>query len=79
MPQRTRVGDQWQECQRCGILTPLSQIVYQNGSYICQRAGCLDSGEKEQRDQLLAEELARDTDEGMDRRVDLQMLAGGDE
>jgi hypothetical protein len=79
MPRPTLVGDQWDECDRCGTLTPMHRFTQQNGLKLCDRPGCVDTLLGDRRDMMVAEELAADTEELTDRRVDLAFFdEGGD-
>lgn len=78
MPRPTKCGDQWKECDRCGILTPMSRLLLMDELILCDRAGCRDTIDKEIHIRLVGQLLAAPTREGEDRRSDLYFLGETD-
>lgn len=80
MPRTHRVGEQWDNCDRCGIETPMSQLrVDEDGFKICHRAGCWDPLPNEHHMKAVARALAAPTLESVDRRPDIYFGMRGDD
>lgn len=82
MPNPLRpVGEQWDVCDRCGFLFPLSQLVKQKGLLICSRRTCFDNLEIERRERNIEQVLGAGVEqEGADMRViDRAFFTGTDE
>jgi predicted nucleic acid binding AN1-type Zn finger protein len=80
-PVNRRVGEQWQTCDRCGFLYPMSKLVKQKGILICTYNKCFDNLDIDRRDlqimQILGEGVQQ---EGADLRlVDRGFFEGFDE
>ena len=59
MPYRAgAIGVPWHNCDRCGIMTRVSQLVFQNGMFVCTVRGCLDNPEGFNRHERIAEVLS---------------------
>jgi len=67
MPRTTKIGDQWRNCARCDILTPLSRLHIEDGLKICDRAGCPDKYRHNYHERMVAYVLNARTEEGTDR------------
>lgn len=66
---RARHGEQWDTCQGCGFLFPMSQLVMQKGSLRCTRKCCFDNLEVERMPQSIMRILGTTPEEeGSDRR-----------
>lgn len=50
-PVNNRKGEQWEHCEQCGFLFPMSALTKQKGKLICTRNHtCFDDLEVERRD-----------------------------
>lgn len=60
--------EQWDICERCGLLYPMGSLVKQKGLLVCTRT-CFDNLEVERRQQLIMRVLGDGiTQEGVDTR-----------
>lgn len=66
MPKTHKIGDQWRNCDRCEILTPLSRLVVEDGLKLCDR-GCRDKLDHNLRERLTARLLSYPSEESTDR------------
>lgn len=82
MPYRAgAIGIPWHNCDRCGIMTRVSQLVFQNGMFVCTVRGCLDNPEGFNRYERIAEVLSDGKTEPqhwLEHRVLDDGLDGGD-
>jgi hypothetical protein len=60
---------QWQLCDRCGLMYPLTQLTRQQGLTVCTRT-CTDNLDNQYRPKQIAEVLAT-PGEGTDERSEL--------
>lgn len=75
-------GEQWDRCDRCGLLFPMSQLVKQKGMLLCTRKySCFDDLEIERRDIMIMQILGTGVEqEGVDlRAIDRGFFEGWDE
>lgn len=84
MPQpKNRVtGEQWQTCDRCGRLFPMSKLVKQKGLLVCtNRLTCFDDLTVERKDMEIEQALNTGVDqEGADtRQADRGFFEGFDD
>lgn len=56
----------WDTCQRCGFIYPLSLLTTQKGLVVCT-VTCLDNLDVEQRPVIIAEVLSTDTEFTQDK------------
>lgn len=72
--------EQWDTCERCGFLYPMSRLVKQKGTLVCVKT-CVDNLMIERREQLIMRILGDGvTQEGVDTRVyDRSFFQGWDE
>ena len=68
MPQALNVikGEQWDQCDRCSLLFPLSALTMQKGMQLCRYD--LDKLEVERRPIEIMRVLSNSLEEGTDRR-----------
>jgi hypothetical protein len=67
MPQQNFIKRvQWQLCDRCGLMYPLTELVRQQGATVCTRT-CLDDLSNQYRPKQMANVLAT-PGEGTDER-----------
>lgn len=59
---RSRCGEQWGECERCGFEYPLSELTTQDGLTVCLRNCVFEKGAEYYR-RFLKLPLERDPDE----------------
>lgn len=82
MPYRAgAIGVPWHNCDRCGIMTRVSQLVFQNGMFLCTTRNCLDNPEGFNRYERIAEVLSDGKTEPqhwLEHRVLDDGLDGGD-
>lgn len=71
MPRRHLVGDQWDTCDRCGILTPSGKMHIDKGLKLCDRSMCNDKVDDEVHLKEMSRILAAPTQEGADRRSEM--------
>lgn len=84
MPQanNNRKGEQWDFCDRCGFMFPMSQLVKQKGLLLCTRTQtCFDDLEIERRDIKIMSILGEGVEqEGVDlRSIDRGFFESWDE
>lgn len=72
--------EQWQQCDRCGFLFPMSQLTKQKGMLLCTRT-CFDDLTVERRPLMISQILGVGVEqEGVDLRVvDRAFFDGFDE
>lgn len=70
MPRTHKIGDQWRNCDRCEILTPLSRLVIEDGLKLCDR-GCRDNLDDNIRQRLIGRILSVPSEENTDRTAKL--------
>lgn len=66
-PKNSLTGDQWDFCDRCGILHPIGDLARQRGLLLCEKD--MDNLDVERRELIIAEILGGDNNEGADLRV----------
>jgi hypothetical protein len=71
MPRSFHAGEQWKRCDRCGILTPYSQLLLDKGTLLCDRYGCRDRVDDEVHKKYVAKVLSQPSEEGTDRSAQL--------
>jgi hypothetical protein len=85
MPQalNSRRRQQWDMCDQCGFLYPMSSLVKQKGALICTRRHCFDNLMVERRPWVMEEVIGPGAGaewEGVDTRVvDRGFFEGFDE
>lgn len=62
-----RVGQQWDQCARCGRDYPIGRLTLQKGLLVCYR--CHDNLQVERRHLEIQQALAVDSMEGADLRM----------
>ena len=68
-PNNARRYQQWQECDRCGFMYPMSELIVQKGLLICTEK-CFDNLTVEQRPWMIMQVLGPTPEvEGADLRV----------
>jgi hypothetical protein len=74
--------EQWQNCDRCGFLYPMSQLVKQKGLLLCMRL-CFDNLTVERRPWIIEQTMnpgGATDQEGLDtRQIDRGFFEGFDE
>lgn len=80
-PLNNRQGEQWDSCDQCGLLFPMSRLIKQKGLLICTRRSCFDDLEIERRQLMIMQILGTGVEvEGADLRViDRGFFEGFDE
>lgn len=78
MPATTRRGQQWDYCDRCDIITVLSELEVQDGLKLCSRPGCRDKIDNEFHARGVMRQLDKYTRESEDRRADLYFMGESD-
>lgn len=80
-PVNNRTGQQWDMCDRCGFMYPMSQLVKQKGLLICTTGKCFDNLVVERRPWTIMQVLGSGVDqEGADlRTIDRGFFEGFDE
>ena len=74
MPQPVNAcrGEQWQSCDRCGRLYPMSSLTKQKGMMLCQTTPCFDNLDVERREYIIERVMnpgSAQDQEGVDTRA----------
>lgn len=81
MNTRVKYKQQWQPCQRCGFMYPMSRLRVQKGLLVCTNSHCFDKLEVERRSLVIERTMAAGLEqEGVDlRQVDSGFFLGQQE
>lgn len=66
-PRNNITGEQWDRCDRCGFIYPMTDLTLQKGLKVCLKT-CKDNLDIERRQSGIARRLEHNTTEGADLR-----------